>query len=125
MMPTFLLLHTCVWLSFSPFFFIIALTVRYLTKRFITEYGSTGELCRGLLLLYYVTLNLLYSLLSENRYKHEALIDGDPVLFEILDSCPKVFVQIFNCFRFRRNDTFIFRRIWWGWNRSSGPMVLC
>ncbi|XP_012279527.1 ras-related and estrogen-regulated growth inhibitor isoform X2 [Orussus abietinus] len=26
---------------------------------------------------------------AENRYKHEVLVDGEPVLFEILDSCPK------------------------------------
>ncbi|XP_061394901.1 ras-related and estrogen-regulated growth inhibitor isoform X2 [Musca vetustissima] len=26
---------------------------------------------------------------SENRYKHEALVDGEPVLFELLDTCPK------------------------------------
>ncbi|PSN41887.1 GTP-binding protein Rit1, partial [Blattella germanica] len=24
-----------------------------------------------------------------NRYKHEVLVDGEPVLFEILDTCPK------------------------------------
>lgn len=27
---------------------------------------------------------------SENRYKHEVLVDGEPILFEILDTCPKV-----------------------------------
>lgn len=26
----------------------------------------------------------------ENRYKHEVLVDGEPILFEILDTCPKV-----------------------------------
>ena len=26
----------------------------------------------------------------ENRYKYEVLVDGEPVLFEILDTCPKV-----------------------------------
>lgn len=26
----------------------------------------------------------------ENRYKHEAMVDGEPILFEILDTCPKV-----------------------------------
>ncbi|XP_071868586.1 ras-related and estrogen-regulated growth inhibitor isoform X4 [Bombus fervidus] len=26
---------------------------------------------------------------SENRYKHEVLVDGEPILFEILDTCPK------------------------------------
>ncbi|KAL2719675.1 ras-related and estrogen-regulated growth inhibitor isoform X2 [Vespula squamosa] len=25
----------------------------------------------------------------KNRYKHEVLVDGEPILFEILDSCPK------------------------------------
>jgi hypothetical protein len=27
---------------------------------------------------------------AENRYKHEVLVDGEPILFEILDTCPKV-----------------------------------
>ncbi|CAG2058924.1 unnamed protein product [Timema podura] len=27
--------------------------------------------------------------IAENRYKHEVLVDGEPVLFEISDSCPK------------------------------------
>ncbi|KAI9563300.1 hypothetical protein GHT06_010758 [Daphnia sinensis] len=44
-----------------------ALTVRYLTKRYIGEYDHQ----------------------SENRYKHEAMINGEPVIFEILDTCPK------------------------------------
>lgn len=44
-----------------------ALTVRYLTKRYIGEYDHQ----------------------SENRYKHEAMINNEAVLFEILDSCPK------------------------------------
>ncbi|XP_071439829.1 ras-related and estrogen-regulated growth inhibitor [Hetaerina americana] len=44
-----------------------ALTVRFLTKRYIGEYDHQ----------------------SENRYKHEVLVDGEPVLFEILDTCPK------------------------------------
>lgn len=29
-------------------------------------------------------------LYTENRYKHEAMINGEPVIFEILDTCPKV-----------------------------------
>lgn len=34
---------------------------------------------------------LIYFLcFSDNRYKHEVLVDGEPVLFEILDTCPKV-----------------------------------
>ncbi|XP_037827657.1 ras-related and estrogen-regulated growth inhibitor-like, partial [Lucilia sericata] len=44
-----------------------ALIVRFLTKRYIGEYDHQ----------------------TENRYKHEALVDGEPVLFEILDTCPK------------------------------------
>lgn len=28
--------------------------------------------------------------ISENKYKHEVLVDGEPILFEILDTCPKV-----------------------------------
>ncbi|XP_055701394.1 ras-related and estrogen-regulated growth inhibitor isoform X1 [Phlebotomus papatasi] len=44
-----------------------ALTVRFLTKRYIGEYDHH----------------------SENRYRHEAVVDNEPVLFEILDTCPK------------------------------------
>lgn len=44
-----------------------ALTVRFLTKRYIGEYDHQ----------------------TENRYKHEAMVDGEPILFEILDTCPK------------------------------------
>ncbi|KAL9902498.1 ras-like protein family member 11B isoform X3 [Glossina fuscipes] len=44
-----------------------ALIVRFLTKRYIGEYDHQ----------------------TENRYKHEALVDGEPILFEILDTCPK------------------------------------
>ncbi|XP_060534876.1 ras-related and estrogen-regulated growth inhibitor isoform X2 [Cylas formicarius] len=44
-----------------------ALSVRFLTRRYIGEYDHQ----------------------SETRYKHEVLIDNDPVLYEILDTCPK------------------------------------
>ncbi|XP_029658647.1 ras-related and estrogen-regulated growth inhibitor-like isoform X1 [Formica exsecta] len=44
-----------------------ALTVRFLTRRYIGEYDHQ----------------------SETRYKHEVLVDGEPILFEILDTCPK------------------------------------
>ncbi|CAH1389129.1 unnamed protein product [Nezara viridula] len=44
-----------------------ALTVRFLTKRYIGEYDHQADM----------------------RYKHEVLVDGEPILFEILDSCPK------------------------------------
>lgn len=44
-----------------------ALTVRFLTKRYIGEYDHQADM----------------------RYKHEVLVDGEPVLFEILDTCPK------------------------------------
>uniref|UniRef100_A0A1A9WRB8 small monomeric GTPase n=1 Tax=Glossina brevipalpis TaxID=37001 RepID=A0A1A9WRB8_9MUSC len=47
--------------------FLKTLIVRFLTKRYIGEYDHQ----------------------TENRYKHEALVDGEPVLFEILDTCPK------------------------------------
>ncbi|TGZ32338.1 Ras-related and estrogen-regulated growth inhibitor [Temnothorax longispinosus] len=43
------------------------LTVRFLTRRYIGEYDHQ----------------------SETRYKHEVLVDGEPILFEILDTCPK------------------------------------
>ena len=48
--------------------YCLALTVRFLTKRYIGEYDHQ----------------------SETRYKHEILVDGEPVLFEICDTCPKV-----------------------------------
>lgn len=44
-----------------------ALIVRFLTKRYIGEYDHQAE----------------------NRYKHEAMVESEPVLFEILDTCPK------------------------------------
>ncbi|XP_047114477.1 ras-related and estrogen-regulated growth inhibitor [Schistocerca piceifrons] len=44
-----------------------ALSVRFITRRYIGEYDHQ----------------------TENRYKHEAMVDGEPVLFEILDMCSK------------------------------------
>jgi len=44
-----------------------ALVVRFLTKRYIGEYDHQ----------------------SDTRYKNEVLVDGDPVIFEICDTCPK------------------------------------
>uniref|UniRef100_A0A8D8W2L9 small monomeric GTPase n=1 Tax=Cacopsylla melanoneura TaxID=428564 RepID=A0A8D8W2L9_9HEMI len=44
-----------------------ALIVRFLTRRYIGEYDHQ----------------------SDSRYKGEVLVDGDTVLFEILDTCPK------------------------------------
>lgn len=44
-----------------------ALVVRFLTKRYIGEYDHQ----------------------TENRYKSEMMVDGEPVLFEILDTCPR------------------------------------
>uniref|UniRef100_A0AAR5PZN7 small monomeric GTPase n=1 Tax=Dendroctonus ponderosae TaxID=77166 RepID=A0AAR5PZN7_DENPD len=44
-----------------------ALSVRFLTRRYLGEYDHK----------------------SETRYKHEVLVDNDPVLYEILDTCPK------------------------------------
>jgi len=44
-----------------------ALVVRFLTKRYIGEYDHQ----------------------SDSRYKNEVLVDGDPVIFEICDTCPK------------------------------------
>lgn len=44
-----------------------ALAVRFLTRRYIGEYDHQ----------------------SDNRYKHEVLVDNEPVLYEILDTCPK------------------------------------
>ena len=41
--------------------------VRFLTKRYIGEYDHQ----------------------SETRYKNEVLVDGDPVIFEICDLCPR------------------------------------
>jgi len=44
-----------------------ALVVRFLTKRYIGEYDHQ----------------------EEKRYKNEVLVDGDPVIFEIVDLCPR------------------------------------
>ncbi|GBL80558.1 Ras-related and estrogen-regulated growth inhibitor [Araneus ventricosus] len=44
-----------------------ALTVRFLTKRYIGEYDHQ----------------------TENKYKNEVMVDNEPVLFEIIDTCPK------------------------------------
>ena len=44
-----------------------ALVVRFLTKRYIGEYDHQ----------------------SDTRYKNEVLVDGDPVIFEICDLCPR------------------------------------
>ncbi|XP_026474746.1 ras-related and estrogen-regulated growth inhibitor [Ctenocephalides felis] len=49
-----------------------ALTVRFLTKRYIGEYDHQ----------------------SENRYRHETLVEGEPMLFEILDTCPKTVMDL-------------------------------
>ena len=46
----------------------VALVVRLLTKRYIGEYDHQAD----------------------TRYKNEILVDGDPVIFEICDTCPKV-----------------------------------
>lgn len=48
-----------------------ALCVRFLTKRYIGEYDHQ----------------------SDTRYKHEVLVDNDPVLYEILDTCPKTICE--------------------------------
>lgn len=42
-----------------------ALTVRFLTKRYIGEYDHQ----------------------TENRYKSEIMVDGEPVIYELLDTC--------------------------------------
>ncbi|GIY75796.1 ras-related and estrogen-regulated growth inhibitor [Caerostris extrusa] len=44
-----------------------ALTVRFLTKRYIGEYDHQ----------------------TDSRYKNEVMVDGEPVIFEIIDTCPK------------------------------------
>ena len=41
--------------------------MRFLTKRYIGEYDHQ----------------------SDTRYKNEVLVDGDPVIFEICDLCPR------------------------------------
>ncbi|XP_023345273.1 ras-related and estrogen-regulated growth inhibitor [Eurytemora carolleeae] len=49
-----------------------ALTVRFLTKRYIGEYDHQ----------------------SDSRYKHEIAVDGDPVIFEICDTSTKSAVDL-------------------------------
>ncbi|GFR00318.1 ras-related and estrogen-regulated growth inhibitor [Trichonephila clavata] len=45
----------------------MTLTVRFLTKRYIGEYDHQ----------------------TDNRYKNEVMVDNEPVLFEIIDTCIK------------------------------------
>ncbi|CAH0386368.1 unnamed protein product [Bemisia tabaci] len=49
-----------------------ALTVRFITKRYIGEYDHQSDL----------------------RYKHEAMVDGDAIIFDLLDSCPKTLDEV-------------------------------
>ncbi|KAI5640380.1 ras family domain-containing protein [Phthorimaea operculella] len=51
-----------------------ALTVRFLTKRYIGEYDHQ----------------------QDSKYRHEVLLDGEPILFEILDTCPKTIDELPN-----------------------------
>lgn len=44
-----------------------ALLVRFLTRRYISEYDRQ----------------------TENRYKSEVMVDGEPILFELIDGCVK------------------------------------
>lgn len=49
----------------------------------------------------------LFILIAENRYKHEGImVDGEPVLFEILDTCPKVSLRrvLYTSIRYRFTD---------------------
>lgn len=87
------------------FFSFPALAVRFLTKRYIGEYDhQSGRLhepkSMSRCIVKQLQPNLLKaslfhkfkesSMFSETRYKHEILVDGEPVLFEICDTCPKV-----------------------------------
>ena len=46
--------------------------------------------------------NLVSTLYNQHffmfRYKHEILVDGDPVIFEICDTCPKVNFETWSVF---------------------------
>ena len=61
------LVNICIFLCCYNYFLLIALVVRFLTKRYIGEYDHK----------------------EEKRYKNEVLVDGDPVIFEIVDLCPR------------------------------------
>lgn len=37
---------------------------------------------------YYTTIGFYH--FTDMRYKNEVMVDGEPILFEILDTCPKV-----------------------------------
>ena len=64
--------------------------MRYLTKRFIGEYDHhTGNPIQ--LNVKSPINSFKINVIIENRYKHEAMINGEPVIFEIVDTCPKVF----------------------------------
>ena len=51
------------------------------------EGGGTEGLTENRL---YVIFDALFLFVELPRYKHEILVDGDPVIFEICDTCPKV-----------------------------------
>lgn len=62
-------------------------------RRTQSDVLSLSSIADGSIFLasYFHIGHLFFILISiENRYKSEAIVDGEAVLFEILDTCPKV-----------------------------------
>lgn len=88
----------------------------------------TIQICRSIIFSFIVSsfihaICFIYKYI-ENRYKHEAMVDSEPVLFEILDTCPKVsevdihfLYAAFFCFLFTQNDS--------GWFFSGFFFLFC
>lgn len=78
-----------------------ALTVRFLTRRFIGEYGDIGMLPHSLTDLY-VTFNISHfnitsTLSLESLYTHNVVVDGREQTLNIWDA---PYSQVSQCFRF-------------------------
>lgn len=59
-------------------------------------------------------------LFLENKYKQEIIVDGEPILFEILDTCPKVI----NNFIFLKKNSKKKFFLEWNWIAYSGNVTV-
>ena len=70
-------------------FIYTALSIYSSMKKLLLPFSSFLMNAVFIFLAFSIPILTTYST-SENRYKHEAMINGEPVIFEILDTCPKV-----------------------------------
>lgn len=78
-----------------------ALTVRFLTRRFIGEYGDIGMLPHSLTDLYVINIshiNITSTLSPESLYTHNVVVDGREQTLNIWDA---PYSQVRQCFRTR------------------------